>query len=179
MGGIHNIENALAAFSVAKELGVEVQYIVKALGCFKGVHRRFEYVLKEKERILIDDYAHHPGELNMLMESVRGFYPDRKCLLIFQPHLYTRTRDFADGFAEALSKADETWLLPIYPAREFPLEGVSSEMIAAKMALTKTSCLSKEALLEKVSQVAEGVVVVMAGAGDIDVLVQKVKERLS
>jgi UDP-N-acetylmuramate--alanine ligase len=179
MGGLHNIENALAAFTVAKALSIETGKIIQALGCFKGVHRRFEYVMKEKDRVLIDDYAHHPGELEVLMESVKGLYPDKKCLLIFQPHLFTRTRDFAEGFAVALSKADETWLLPIYPARELPIAGVSSEMIAEKMSLTNVSCMSKEEMVERSGKITNEVVVVMAGAGDIDVLVNKVKEKLS
>jgi UDP-N-acetylmuramate--alanine ligase len=143
------------------------------------VHRRFEYVLKQEDRVLIDDYAHHPGELDVLMDSVKQLYPNRKCLLIFQPHLYTRTRDFADGFAQSLSKADETWLLPIYPARELPIEGVSSEMIAEKMKSGLVKCLSKEEMLDAITKTEKGNVIVMAGAGDIDVLVEKVKLKIS
>ena len=179
MGGMHNIENALAAFAVAREMGVETEKIKHALANFKGVHRRFEYVLKQENCVLIDDYAHHPGELDVLMDSVKQLYPNRKCLLIFQPHLYTRTRDFADGFAQSLSKADETWLLPIYPARELPIEGVNSEMIAEKMKCEYVRCLSKEEMLDAITKTEKGKVIVMAGAGDIDVLVEKVKSKIS
>ena len=129
MGGLHNIENALAAIGVAKYLKIDDEKIKTALANFKGVKRRFEYIVKNENHILIDDYAHHPDELKALINGVRSIYPNEKMTLIFQPHLYTRTRDFADGFAASLSMADEVVLLPIYPARELPIEGVSSEMI--------------------------------------------------
>ncbi len=179
MGGTHNIENVLAAFSVAKEMGVDTEKIKKALANFKGVHRRFEYVLKNENHVLIDDYAHHPGELDVLIDSVKMLYPNRKNLLIFQPHLYTRTRDFAEGFAHSLSKADQTWLLPIYPARELPMEGVSSEMIAGKMKHRDVKCFSKQEMLEEVVKIEKGTVIVMAGAGDIDILVEQVIKKIS
>lgn len=177
MGGLHNIENALAAIGVAKYLKIDDKKIKVALANFKGIKRRFEYIVKNDNHILIDDYAHHPDELKALITGVRSIYPNEKLTLIFQPHLYTRTRDFADGFASSLDMADEVVLLPIYPARELPIEGVTSEMILSKMKLNNKQVLNKEDMLKYV-ELNTPKLTVMAGAGDIDVLVYKGKELL-
>ena len=127
--GYHNIENAIAAISVALNLGIDGISIRNALENFGGVKRRFEYVIKSKKLVYIDDYAHHPAEISAFLKSVKALYPNRKVTAIFQPHLFTRTRDFADGFAQSLEVVDEIWLMDIYPARELPLPGVTSELI--------------------------------------------------
>lgn len=177
MGGLHNIENSVAAITVAKYLGIDDEKIKAAVASFKGVKRRFEYVLKNDEHILIDDYAHHPEELKALISGVRSLFKDERCTVIFQPHLYTRTRDLADEFAESLDTADEVVLLPIYPARELPIEGVSSEMIVNKMQLEKKKVLNKEEMLSWVKE-NQPKLLVMCGAGDIDGLVEPVKKIL-
>jgi UDP-N-acetylmuramate--alanine ligase len=177
MGGLHNVENAMAAISVACRLSLTDDQIRQSLAAFQGVKRRFEYVLKSEEMVLIDDYAHHPEELTALIKGVRHMYPNRKCKLVFQPHLFSRTRDFADGFAEALSLADEVILLPIYPAREMPIEGVSSEMIAEKMKNKNVSCLTKTDMIQFINQQKNNInLLIMAGAGDIDTLVDPVSQ---
>lgn len=177
MGGLHNIENAVAAITVAKYLGIDDDKIRAAVEDFKGVRRRFEYIIKNDKQVLIDDYAHHPKELEALIKGVRSIYKD-KLTVIFQPHLYTRTQDLADGFAASLDLADEVVLLPIYPARELPIEGVESEMIAERMKLENKKVMQKEEMQEWVKQ-QRPALLVMAGAGDIDVLVEPVKEILS
>jgi len=176
MGGLHNVENAVAAIAVAKQLGIEDEKLREAVSEFKGVKRRFEYVLKEDEHVLIDDYAHHPQELKALISGVRSLFKQR-LVIVFQPHLYSRTMDQADGFAEVLSMADEIILLPIYPAREQPIEGVSSQMIADKMGDKFVQVMEKEEMIEYLER-KQPELVVMAGAGDIDVLVEKVKNAL-
>ena len=186
MGGKHNIENMLAAITVAHHIGVEDKKIIDAVADFKGVKRRFEYILKSSHQVFIDDYAHHPEELRALITGAKNLFPDKKCTVVFQPHLFSRTRDFVDGFAEVLDLADEIILLPIYPARELPMEGVSSQMILDRMHSEDRMLLSKENLLkhfslEKDAQVAEGFngnMVITAGAGDIDTLVEPIKEIL-
>jgi UDP-N-acetylmuramate--alanine ligase len=176
MGGLHNIENAVAAITVAKYLKIDDEKIKAAVDDFKGVRRRFEYIIKNDEHVLIDDYAHHPMELEALIKGVRSIYKD-KLTVIFQPHLYTRTNDLADGFAASLDLADEVILLPIYPARELPIEGVESEMILEKMKLVGKKVLSKEDMQSWVKE-NKPKLLVMAGAGDIDVLVETVKQIL-
>jgi UDP-N-acetylmuramate--alanine ligase len=176
MGGLHNIENCIAAISVAKYLGIEDEKIKDAVRDFRGVKRRFEYILKEDEHVLIDDYAHHPEELRALINGVKSIFKKR-LVIIFQPHLYTRTQDQADGFAEVLDMADEVILLPIYPARELPIEGVKSEMILERMTSKHKQVLSKDDMLQWVGE-NQPELLVMAGAGDIDVLVDPVKEVL-
>jgi UDP-N-acetylmuramate--alanine ligase len=177
MGGLHNIENALAAIGVAKYLKIDDEKIKTSLANFKGVKRRFEYIIKNENRILIDDYAHHPDELKALITGVRSIYPNEKLTLIFQPHLYSRTRDFADGFAASLDMADEVILIPIYPARELLIDGVNSEMILNKMKLENKKVMSKSELLVYIKQ-NQPKLLVMAGAGDIDVVVGEVKTLL-
>lgn len=177
MGGLHNIENAVAAITVAKHLGIDDEKIREAVAVFKGVHRRFEYALRNEEHVLIDDYAHHPEELRALISGVRSIFPDERLTLVFQPHLFSRTKDLADAFAESLDKADEVVLLPIYPARELPMEGVTSELLLQKMKLTDKKVMSKEEMQHWVAN-SRPRLLVMAGAGDIDALVQPVKTLL-
>lgn len=177
MGGLHNIENCVAAITVAKHLGIEDAKIKTAVASFKGVRRRFEYALKDQHHVLIDDYAHHPEELRALISGVRSLFPGEKLVLVFQPHLFSRTNDLADEFAISLDMADEVILLPIYPARELPMEGVTSEMLLHKMHFAQRQVLDKEEM-EKWMQLHKPSLVVMAGAGDIDALVQPVKELL-
>lgn len=143
MGGLHNIENMIAAISVAHYLGIDNDKIRAAVAAFKGVKRRFEYIIKNDEQVMVDDYAHHPEELRALLTGAKDLFPEVKCTVIFQPHLYSRTNDFADGFAETLDLADEVILLPIYPARELPMEGVNSEMIVHKMKISNRQVRSE------------------------------------
>lgn len=178
MGGLHNIENCIVAISVAKYLKIDNEKIKVAVADFKGVKRRFEYLLKNENHVLIDDYAHHPTELEALISGVRSLFADKKITLVFQPHLFSRTNDLADEFAASLSMADEVILLPIYPARELPMLGVTSEMILDKMSLANKQVLAKEAMLEWI-EANKPELVVMAGAGDIDTLLQSVKNILT
>ena len=177
MGGRHNIENTVAAIAIARYLDIDETKIKNAVSSFKGVKRRFEYVLKNSRHILIDDYAHHPEELRALITSAKELYPGKKCTIVFQPHLYSRTRDLADGFAEVLAIADEVILLPIYPARELPVEGVNSEMILNKMDKQQKMVLSKTSLLELLKK-NETELLITAGAGDIDLLLAEIKSIL-
>jgi len=176
MGGLHNIENMIAAVVVAKQLNIDDQKIKDAIADFKGVRRRFEYVVKNDAHVLIDDYAHHPEELRALISGVKSLFK-QKLALVFQPHLFSRTRDQADGFAEVLDTCDEVILLPIYPARELPMEGVNSEMILEKMTIANKKVMSKNEVENWVKE-TQPVLLVMAGAGDIDVLIQEVKPLL-
>ena len=181
MGGLHNIENAVAAITVAKHAGLPDDKIKAAVADFAGVKRRFEYIIRNEKVVMIDDYAHHPQELEALIGGARKLFPGKKCTVVFQPHLYTRTRDFVDGFAEALSLAEEVYLLPIYPAREKPIEGVTSEMIAEKMQAVKVECCSKEALVQKIKAASlDGKIemLITAGAGDIDTMIGPIKALL-
>ncbi len=181
MGGLHNIENAVAAITVAKHAGLPDDKIKAAVADFAGVKRRFEYIIRNEKVVMIDDYAHHPQELEALIGGARKLFPGKKCTVVFQPHLYTRTRDFVDGFAEALSLADEVYLLPIYPAREKPIVGVTSEMIAEKMQAVKVECCSKEALVQKIKAASlDGKIemLITAGAGDIDTMIGPIKALL-
>ena len=164
-----NIENSIAAMAACRLIDVPADAMRKAMATFMGPKRRFEFWLKEpgkQGRVMIDDYAHHPGELTARIKSVRDLYPDRRLTVIFQPHLYTRTRDFAPGFAAALSLADEVILLPIYPAREEPIPGVTSEMILEQVTSTKKCIYSKENLIRSI-ELSNFDVLLTAGAGDI------------
>ena len=164
-----NIENSIAAMAACRLIDVPADAMRKAMATFMGPKRRFEFWLKEpgkQGRVMIDDYAHHPGELTASIKSVRDLYPDRRLTVIFQPHLYTRTRDFAPGFAAALSLADEGILLPIYPAREEPIPGVTSEMILEQVTSTKKCIYSKENLIRSI-ELSNFDVLLTAGAGDI------------
>ena len=164
-----NIENAIAAMAACRLIDVPADAMRKAIASFMGPKRRFEFWLKEpgdKGKVMIDDYAHHPDELRASIASVRDLYPGRRLTVIFQPHLYTRTRDFASGFAQALSLADEVILLPIYPAREQPIPGVTSEMILNQVSSTKKCIYSKENLIRSI-ELSNFDVLLTAGAGDI------------
>jgi UDP-N-acetylmuramate--alanine ligase len=185
MGGMHNVENAVAAIAVASSLEIENEKIRAAVESFKGVKRRFEYIIKNDRIVFIDDYAHHPEELRALIQGAKTLFRQKKCTIIFQPHLFTRTRDLADGFAEVLDLADEVILLPIYPARELPIEGVNSEMILKKMKIESKKVMSKDDLLKWIKNdyvknvnTEFGQVLITAGAGDIDMMVEPIKEIL-
>jgi len=177
VGGLHNVENVLVAIAVAKHLGIDDEKIKAAVADFKGVKRRFEYVVKNANHVVIDDYAHHPEELNALISGARSVFPDRKMTVVFQPHLFSRTRDLADGFAAALDKADEVILLPIYPARELPMEGVTSSMIEERMQNKNKQIMGKETMVAWV-EINQPALLIMAGAGDIDALVKVVAGEL-
>jgi len=190
VGGMHNVENAVASIAVAIELKIDAEKIKAAVADFKGVKRRFEYIIPPKKGepgsytypVFIDDYAHHPEELKMLLKSARTLFPQRKVTVIFQPHLFSRTKDFKNEFAESLALADAILLLPIYPARELPMEGVTSKIIFDKIENENKKLVTKEELLqwakEKVKTMDKefGEVLITAGAGDIDAVVQPLKE---
>ena len=176
--GFHNVENATVAIEATLRLGVKADAIKSALTSFRGVHRRFEYIVKTPEHIYIDDYAHHPEELRAAINSVKKLYPDRKLVTIFQPHLFTRTRDFADGFAEVLDMTDELILLDIYPARELPIEGVDAEMILSRMNLINKRKLTKQQAIDAIAN-EKPALLLTVGAGDIDQLVEPLKNALS
>lgn len=178
IGGMHNVENAVVAVAIAKELGLSDEDIRSGLAAFKGVKRRFEYLVNNEQHVYIDDYAHHPTELAALIGSARRLFPTRRCVVVFQPHLFSRTRDLAADFAHSLDLADEVILLDIYPARERPIPGVSLATITNKMQNPAHSILSKEALLDWVS-VANPPLLITAGAGDIDRLCIPIKKRLN
>jgi UDP-N-acetylmuramate--alanine ligase len=185
MGGLHNVENTIAAITVASSLGIANDRIREAIEAFAGVKRRFEYIIKTKDLVFIDDYAHHPEELKALINGAKSLFRQRKCTVIFQPHLYTRTRDLADGFAEALGLADAIILLPVYPARELPITGVSSEMILNKINKENKKVMTKDELMNwikndysKSINQDPGALLITAGAGDVDMLVAPIKARL-
>jgi len=171
MAGLHNIENAMAATAVAFTLGVSRTAIAAALATFKGIKRRFEYRVIHNKGIMIDDYAHHPEEITALIKSVRNLYPQKHITAIFQPHLYSRTQDFAQGFAESLSLADTVMLLDIYPARELPIPGVTSALIYEQLTATNKKLLLKSELLTHLQNYNNTDVLLTIGAGDIDKLV--------
>ncbi len=193
MGGMHNVENAIAAIYIAAYLKINLLKIINAVGTFKGVKRRFEYIISPLEAthhkynvVYVDDYAHHPAELNALIRGAKSLFRFKNCTVIFQPHLFSRTKDFAKEFAESLDMADRILLLPIYPARELPMEGVTSELILKEMKNKNATIISKEGLLEylkgdylkSVEESNYGELLITAGAGDIDKLVQPIKKIL-
>lgn len=190
MGGMHNIENMIAAITVASSLNIDKDKIKKAVASFKGVKRRFEYIIPPDPEdgnglVFIDDYAHHPEELRALINGVKTLFPTRKCTLIFQPHLYSRTKDFALEFAAVLSLVDKVILLPIYPAREQPIPGIESNIIAEKMEGGDPVIMTKDELLHwvgndflKEGNKELGDVIITAGAGDVDKLVGVIKNSL-
>ena len=177
ISGEHNVLNTVVALAMLNVYGVPLQTIAKALLTFKGVQRRFTYKIKTDVLVLIDDYAHHPTEINAVADAVKELYPQKKVLAIFQPHLFSRTKDFADDFAESLGKFDELILLDIYPARETPIEGITSNWLLNKVNLDKKKTVSKELLIEKVLE-SKATVMVMIGAGDIGELVNTVRDNL-
>lgn len=175
--GRHNVENAVAAIAVAQHMNVFSGNIKNALSTFKGVKRRFEYHIKTDKLIYIDDYAHHPEELRACISAVKEMYPAKKITGVFQPHLYTRTRDFADAFARSLELLDELILLDIYPAREQPIAGVTSEMLLEKVHTANKKLVSKSELVNEIKNRKPEVLVTM-GAGDIDTLVNPITDTL-
>ena len=176
--GIVNVENAIAATAVSYLIGIDQETIRYALGKFTGITRRFDYIIKTKELVYIDDYAHHPQELDAVINSVRKLYPDKKVTGIFQPHLYTRTRDFANEFAESLANLDELILLDIYPAREMPIKNITSKVIYDKVILQNKELCDKEDLLNKLKN-SHIEVLLTLGAGDIDQFVEPIKTLLT
>jgi len=177
IGGMHNVENSIAAIGVANYLGITSDKIKNAVADFMGVKRRFEYIIKTNERVFIDDYAHHPEELKALITGAKALFPDKRCTIVFQPHLYSRTKDLADEFASVLDLGDQVILLPIYPARELPIEGVSSQMILDRMKNQNKQVLTKEELKGWVKK-NKPVLLITAGAGDIDRELEPLKQIL-
>ena len=176
--GKHNVENSVAAIAVAQCLGIKNEVIAEALRSFKGVIRRFDYQIKTKDLVYIDDYAHHPEELKAAIGATKSLYPNKKITGVFQPHLFTRTRDFADGFAESLDMLDEAILLDIYPARELPIEGVNSQMLLDKMKSKNKKLIAKNQLVDYLKDQNLEVLITL-GAGDIDTLVEPLTNMLN
>lgn len=172
-----NIENSVAAMAAAELCGATADEMRKAIASFAGARRRFDFHIKSDRIVFIDDYAHHPRELTAAIESIKALYPERKLTALFQPHLYSRTRDFADQFAESLSLADEVILLDIYPAREEPIEGVTSGMLLDRITLARKQLCSKERVLDCLRNL-EMEVLVTFGAGDIDRLLPAIEKML-
>jgi UDP-N-acetylmuramate--alanine ligase len=177
VAGYHNVENSLAAISVAQLLNIPFEKVASALQTFKGIKRRFEYVFENEKMVYIDDYAHHPEEINVFLGSLKEMFPNKKICVIFQPHLFSRTKDLQDDFAKSLSSIDQLYLLDIYPAREQPMEGVSSALILDKVSIDKKEIISKERLLEKLAH-DDFDVLATIGAGDIDTMIQPIKKIL-
>jgi UDP-N-acetylmuramate--alanine ligase len=175
--GRHNVENATAAIAVARLLGCDEQKIRQALRTFRGIWRRFEWVYVSPNAVFIDDYAHHPEELKAAIRAARSLYPDRKITGVFQPHLYSRTRDFVDGFAAALDELDEVLLLDIYPARELPIEGVSSIIIFEKMKCKNKELISKNNLIDVLKNKKIEVLMTL-GAGDIGAMTKDIAKAV-
>ena len=175
--GIHNAENALACIGLCVFLGLEETEIRNGLATFLGVKRRFEYHIKSDEICYIDDYAHHPTELKALIDSVRMLFPTKEISLIFQPHLFSRTNDFMDGFAQELSRVDNLYLLPIYPARELPMPGVTSDVLLDKIVGPNKQLVQKDEVIARL-KVSKNQVVLTVGAGDIDRLVAPLKDKI-
>jgi UDP-N-acetylmuramate--alanine ligase len=175
--GHHNLTNSLLAFAMAKSYGVSNEKIIAALASFKGVRRRFSFQIREEKLVYIDDYAHHPTEINAVHQAVRELYPGKKIIAAFQPHLFSRTKDFVDGFAESLSQFDEILLLEIYPARELPMEGVNSTWLLNKINNPNKKLVSKDELFTAFEN-SDADVFVTIGAGDIGELVKDLKKAL-
>lgn len=173
--GMHNVMNATAALLSAYYAGIRIDDIRNALKSFGGVKRRFEYIFKGREAVYIDDYAHHPTELEALLKAVRSVFPDKKITIVFQPHLFSRTRDFMTEFAKSLSLSDELLLLDIYPARELPIPGITSSVLLEQVSIENKKLVTKESLLTIIEQ-SDIEILVTAGAGDIDRFIQPIKE---
>ena len=176
--GRHNLMNALMAIAMANLFGTPTEAIAKALASFKGIKRRFSYQIKTESKVYIDDYAHHPTEINAVNQAVRELYPGQKVLAIFQPHLFSRTRDFADDFAKSLSVFDEVILLDIYPAREQPMEGVNSQWLMDKMTNVNRKLVVKNDLIPSILA-SDATIIVTIGAGDIGELVPLIKKAIN
>ena len=177
-GGLHNIENAVAAAAIACEEQINLEEIKHKLSVYKGVKRRFEYIIRRDDFIYIDDYAHHPNELKAAITSAKLLHPTRKICGIFQPHLYTRTRDFADEFAQSLNALDEIILLEIYPAREEAIEGVNAQMLLDKIKNPNKRIVDKNTLIPYLLSNKPEFIITF-GAGDIDRLVDKIKKAFT
>lgn len=178
MPGFHNVENSVAAISVALALGLREEQVREALSSYRGVKRRFEYILNEADKtVFIDDYAHHPEEISAFLKSVKALYPEKRITAIFQPHLFSRTRDFAEDFGASLSLADEVFLTEIYPARELPMEGVSSELVFDYITHDQKKLINMVHLPELIRQ-GTFEVLLTVGAGDIDKQVPVIKQIL-
>lgn len=176
--GKHNLMNALMAIAMAKLFGTPTDAIAKAIASFKGIKRRFSYQIKTDKLVYIDDYAHHPTEINAVHQAVRELYPNQKVLAVFQPHLFSRTRDFADDFAKSLSAFDEVVLLDIYPARELPMEGITSKWLMDKMTSDNKKLVIKNDLIPTILA-SDATVIVTIGAGDIGELVPTIKKAIN
>ena len=176
--GLHNLLNAIGAFAISSQVGINEKELCKYLSTFKGVKRRFQLVYNSKKEILIDDYAHHPNEINAVWNALEDIFPYNKKCVIFQPHLYSRTKDFMNEFAEVLSKFDRIVLLPIYPARELPIKGISSSVLKGKIkSKNVVELVKREDLVSVIKTFPEKIKVVL-GAGDIGMEIQKIKEKL-
>ena len=176
--GRHNLMNALMAIAMANLFGTPTVAIAKAIASFKGIKRRFSYQIKTETKVYIDDYAHHPTEINAVYQAVRELYPGQKVLAVFQPHLFSRTRDFADDFAKSLSAFDEVLLLDIYPARELPMEGINSEWLLDKMTNINKKLITKSDLVPSILA-SDASIIVTIGAGDIGELVPTIKKAIN
>lgn len=176
--GFHNMENAIAAILVARKFGVDDDTIREALLSFRGVKRRFEFVIRKNDLVYIDDYAHHPTEIEAFLKSLKEMYKGKKISVIFQPHLFTRTRDFAEGFSKSLSLADEVLLMDIYPAREEPIPGITSDMLFKDITSPVKIRCTKQDVLQKL-EALDIEVLATVGAGDIDTFVKPIKEMLN
>lgn len=176
--GFHNVENAMAAALAAREVGVEWPVIKAALASFRGVKRRFEFILKGEAVTYVDDYAHHPAEIEAFLRSMKSMYPDRRVTVVFQPHLFSRTRDFAEGFSQSLSLADQVVLMDIYPARELPIAGVDADLIFKNITSPVKVRAGKADLMQKL-EALELDVVATVGAGDIDTFIEPIKTMLT
>ena len=173
--GLHNVQNALAAIIMCSYIGVPEDAIREGLATFKGVQRRFDIRVKDAHHIYVDDYAHHPEEIKAALTAARHAYPGKELTVVFQPHLFTRTRDFMDGFAESLSLADRVILLDIYPARELPIPGVTSAALLEKITTKDKMLCSKEELLNKIKDINPELIMTV-GAGDIDRFVPQIEK---
>ena len=176
--GRHNLSNAIMALAMSVEYGIPHQQLAKALASYTGVKRRFTYQIKTDDLVFIDDYAHHPEEINAVHQAVREMYPNKKVLAVFQPHLFSRTRDFADDFAKSLSQFDAVLLLDIYPARELPIEGITSEWLLTKIENKNKKLIQKTELISEI-KASKAAVILTIGAGDIGEQVKYIKQALS
>lgn len=178
-GGRHNVENAIGAIAIAINIGVSEKDIKNAIATFKGVKRRFETHVRNDKFVYIDDYAHHPRELDATLSAAKELYPNRKITAIFQPHLFSRTKDLCDEFAASLSKVDELILLDIYPAREKPIEGVTSQIILDKVTIPNKRIVTKNDLMDYLKSKTDIEVLLTVGAGDIDTKISEIKNLLN
>lgn len=175
--GLHNVENAIAAIAICRHIGISDEKLIKALSSYAGVKRRFEYVLRSSECTIIDDYAHHPEELNAAIATAKAIFPDKRITGVFQPHLYSRTRDFMQEFAQSLDQLHEIILLDIYPARELPIEGITSEALLKLCKNPNKQLSGKRELINRLQEMKPEVLLIL-GAGDIDALVEPIKNML-